>query len=106
MEVRTIQHSTLTILHSTFVSSPNPFPYRVPEIRPILPHLVAANVSRMDDAGERLSRVWRHLMAVLHVLGPDDETRLGIEDDDVRIVAGGKPSFAVAEARQPRRAGG
>src|SRR2546430_336120 len=97
---RTIQHSTLNIQHLPFASSPDPFTYRIPKVLPILPHLVSANIRRMNGARERLAGVRRDLVPMLHVLGLHDELGVRIEGDDVRVVAGRQLPFAMTKSRQ------
>src|SRR3979409_535071 len=104
MDAPTIQHSTLNTQHLTFVSSPNPFAYRIPKVSPILPHLGAANLRGFYDAGQRLARVRRDLVPVLHILRPNDEPSLWIEDDDVSVVARGQLPLAIAQSRHAGRA--
>src|SRR5437899_3198028 len=86
------------------ISSPNPLTNRVSKVPPILPHLVAANIRRANDACQRLARVWRDLVTMLHVLRLHYELRLRIEGDDVRVIPSGEVSFAMTASRQRRRA--
>src|SRR6476620_1080705 len=97
---RAIQHSTLNIQQSPFASSPDPFTYRIAKMLPILPHLVAPDIRRFHDSGQRLASVRRDLVPVLHTLSPHDELRIAIEGDDVRVVTGSELPFAMPKSRQ------
>src|SRR2546422_301487 len=108
MSAASIQHSTLNIQHLTFASphsSPNPLANRISQVLPILPHLMTANVRRVNDAAERLARVRRDLVPMLDIVRLYNETRTRIEDDDVRVVSGGEFPLAISESRQRRGAG-
>src|SRR5437660_9770796 len=100
MDCASIQHSTLNIEHLPFASSSNPLSYRISKVPSILPHLVAANIRRVNDAGQRLAGVRRDLVAMLDIVCVHDELCVRIEGDDVRVVSGRQLPFAMTESGQ------
>ena len=57
-------------------------------------YLSAAKKSLLYDAAQRLSLVWRDLVAVVEGVGGDEELLIGVPDDEIGIGACGNRSFS------------
>src|SRR5437899_8729849 len=91
-----IQHSTLNIQHSS--SSPNPLSLRGTDMPAIVPYLRSPEVRRLHRAIQHLARVRADSMAMFDDLRRDAELHVGIEDDDVGVVAFVEGTFAAGDA--------
>src|SRR5205085_11122467 len=71
----------------------------------IIDHMPAQN-RLLDSTLKRLAFVRRHLVTVVQHAGRHDELGVRLEDDKVRIMAGGQRTLATTQAYQMRRSRG
>src|SRR5438067_1995764 len=65
---------------------------------------LTADICRLDDTEQRSPSIRRQLVTLVEQLRIDDEARLRIPDDDVRVIAGFEPPLLSFEAGESGRA--